>query len=244
MRPPLPPLALRWPGLSAVTAAVVLFLLFLALRYGGTLGGMRSGMAIMCVGMIALPWLLLDAPARARIGLRARIQWGWYPAALGAGAAWAVLSFLLGMALFGSSAEHWFVTVAATYRAYPVAGFSVPQLHLMFTIPAMLFSPIGEEIFFRGYLQAVLETRWGRLGGAWLQSSLFGIVHLLHHGIVLGAAGFAILPASAAIWVALMVGISLLCSWLRLASNSLLPAMLAHAAFNALMNVLIFAYLW
>ena len=34
-------------------------------------------------------------------------------------------------------------------------------LHLVFTIPALLFSPIGEEIFFRGFLQQALQTRFG-----------------------------------------------------------------------------------
>ena len=78
----------------------------------------------------------------------------------------------------------------------------------------------------------------------WLQSGLFGLVHLLHHGMAIGVAGVSFLPASAAVWVTLMVGISLLCSWLRRASASLLPAMLAHASFNAAMNGLIFAFLW
>ena len=33
-------------------------------------------------------------------------------------------------------------------------------------------------------------------------------------------------------------------AWLRRASDSVLPAVLAHAAFNATMNSFIFAYLW
>ncbi|MES2899866.1 MAG: CPBP family intramembrane glutamic endopeptidase [Pseudomonadota bacterium] len=241
---PAAPLAMRWPVLGAAATAVILFGIFLLMRYAGTLGGVRSGMALMCIGMIALPWLLLSRHGRAQIGLRRAARLLWYPIAIGVGAGWALVCYLLGTLLFGAGAEHWFVTVAQTYRAYPVASFSKVELHLMFTIPAVLFSPIGEEIFFRGYLQKVFEPGYGRAGSACSQSSLFGAVHLLHHGLVITAAGLTLLPASAALWVALMSGFALLSSWLRLASKSLLPAMLGHAAFNAAMNALIFAYLW
>lgn len=118
------------------------------------------------------------------------------------------------------------------------------RLHLTFTIVACLFSPIGEEIFFRGFLQKVLEDRHGRTRATLMEASLFALVHLCHHGILLGAAGFQLLPVSGALWVAQMFLLSLLFAWLRRGSDSILPAILAHAAFNAAMNGWIFARLW
>lgn len=47
---------------------------------------------------------------------------------------------------------------AAGIRDY---GRSAAQLHLVFTVPALVFSPIGEEIFFRGYLQYTLQRGAG-----------------------------------------------------------------------------------
>lgn len=236
----------RWPALpvGAVTLAALLFGAFFVLRYVGTLGGLPGALALMCVGMAAIVLLLLNQSGRAQIGLQRATSLRWFPLAIMGGAAWALIAYLLGMALFGPTAEHWFVSVAQSYRAQPVAGLSVLQLHLMLTTAAMLFSPIGEELFFRGYLQRTLEPRYGANGSTAIQSTLFGLVHVLHHGLIVSAAGLALLPGSATVWVLLMIGIALICSWLRRVSDSLYPAMLAHASFNAAMNTLIFAYLW
>ena len=122
--------------------------------------------------------------------------------------------------------------------------WSLLRLHLTFTIAACLFSPIGEEIFFRGFLQKVLEDRCGRTFATPMQAALFALVHLCHHGILLTSAGVAVQPVSGALWVAQMFGLSLLFAWLRRRSDSILPAVLAHAAFNAAMNHWIFTRLW
>ena len=43
-----------------------------------------------------------------------------------------------------------------------------------------LFIAIPEELFFRGILQSLLETRWGRSGALVLSSILFGLSHFRH----------------------------------------------------------------
>lgn len=77
-----------------------------------------------------------------------------------------------------------------------------------------------------------------------MQASLFALVHLCHHGILVSAAGVALQPVSGALWVAQMFLLSLLFAWLRRRSDSILPAIAAHAAFNAAMNHFIFTRLW
>jgi len=62
------------------------------------------------------------------------------------------------MVLFGTSQNNWFISVANNYvNTLDTTGFSTARLHLTFTLPAVIFSPIGEEIFFRGVLQRTLE---------------------------------------------------------------------------------------
>jgi membrane protease YdiL (CAAX protease family) len=236
--------ALRGRGIGAL--AIMLSLLFVAVRAYAMLGppAMRILFLPMCLAMIALPWILLSPHGRYQIGLKLPGHGSYLAGALGVGVAGASVCFVLGYWLYGSTPDNWFVSVARSYQAQPVQGMSLLQLHLMFTIAACLFSPIGEELFFRGFLQKVLEQRFSVAASTQLEAGLFALVHLCHHGILVTAAGLALLPASGALWVLLMFALALAFAWLRRASDSLLPAILAHAAFNATMNSFIFAYLW
>jgi len=172
----------------------------------------------------------------------ARARWLVRSPLAGAAAAFACLP--LGRGLFGTEREHWFVSVPNGYRLHPTAGWSLLQLHLVFTLAACLFSPIGEEIFFRGFLPKVLQAHVGPRPAVHLCAALFALVHLCHHGVTVGAAGVSVLPLSAALWVAQMYLLSLAFAWLRELSGSVWPAVAAHAAFNAAMNVAIFQFLW
>lgn len=228
------------------TISVLVFTLFLVLRAASMLGSssMRPLFLLMCVGMIALPWLLLTPHGRYQIGLKRPDRPLLLLVALALGSLIAALCFLLGVQLFGTGAGHWFVSVARSYKEQPTTGMSILQLHLMFTIVACTFSPFGEEFFFRGYLQKVFEQRMPAGAATHAQSAAFALVHLFHHGIMMGAAGLVLQPWSGALWVLLLWGLSLALSWLRRASDSVFPAVVGHAAFNATMNACIFSYLW
>jgi hypothetical protein len=56
--------------------------------------------------------------------------------------------------------------------------------------------------------------------------------------------GIEFRPLSASAWVGLMFFTGLAFAALRQHSGSLLPAVIAHLAFNATMNITIFAALW
>lgn len=204
----------------------------------------RALFMVMCVGMIALPWIVLSREGRRQIGLCRPHRMAWLPLGLLSGACAASACYLLGMALYGSGPEHPFVSVARNYQLQPTTGWSLLRLHLTFTIAACLFSPLGEEIFYRGYLQKVLEDRYAVVRATLAEAGLFALVHLCHHGILVTAAGVRLLPLSGALWMAQMFLLALLFAWLRRRAGSVLPAVAAHAAFNAAMNGWIFARLW
>lgn len=237
---------LRGRAFGIGSLALLLSALFLAVRAYAMLGPppMRGLFLLMCVAMIALPWIVLSPHGRYQIGLKFPTSGSYFLGALAIGIAAAGLCFVLGYLLYGTTADNWFVSVARSYQQQPTQGLSLLQLHLMFTIAACLFSPIGEELFFRGFLQKVLEQRLSARASTHLQGALFALVHLCHHGILATAAGLALLPGSGALWVLLMFALAWSLAWLRRASDSLLPAVLAHAAFNATMNACIFAFLW
>lgn len=232
-----------FPWQFAAFLAVVLA----ACRAVGALGppNLRWLLPLGFVLMALIPWLLLDAQGRRRIGLSRAAAARIYPIALVAGGVAAFACFWLGRALFGTGGDNWFVTIASNYhRMVDTTGWSALRLHLFFTVPALIFSPIGEEIFFRGYLQDALERRFSVRASTFTECAAFGVVHLCHHGLLWTAASLTLLPVSGPVWAVLMFGAAFLFARLRKASGSLLPAIVAHAAFNLVMNLTIFGFLW
>ncbi len=91
----------------------------------------------------------------------------------------------------------------------------------MLILPCCLFYPILEEGIFRGMLyEAFLRTGRSRFLSITLGSGLFALMHLTSRLEVLPALDIFLL------------GVVL--SWLTLRSASLIPAVLLHAAFNAM----------
>jgi membrane protease YdiL (CAAX protease family) len=231
-------------GIAGLTLAFVLTAIVVrAVAMFGP-GSWRPLIVTSFLAMTALPWLVLGRDGRRQIGLQSPRHAGWLALGLLLGALTASACHLLGASLYGTGPDNWFVSIARSYQLQATQGWSLLRLHLTFTIAACLFSPVGEEIFFRGFLQKVLEDRHGRTRATVMEASLFGLVHLCHHGIVASAAGYQLLPVSGALWVAQMFALSLMFAWLRRRSDSILPAIAAHAAFNAAMNGWIFARLW
>jgi len=227
--------------------AVALAVMFAAMRVVGVLGPkeLRWLLPLGFTLMALTPFVLLDSAGRRDAGMTWSGSARGYAVALVTGAAAAAACFVLGYALFGSSPDNWFVTIANNYRQLmDTTGWPPSRLHLVFTCPALIFSPIGEEIFFRGYLQYALEQRFSARASTIAECAAFGAVHLCHHGLLLSAGGITLRPLSGAIWMLLMFGAAMLFAYLRRSTGSLLPAIAAHAAFNLVMNVTIFGFLW
>lgn len=207
--------------------------------------GLRWMLPLGFVLMTVTPWVLLSAEGRRQIGLSGARHRSSYFQALAWGSVAALACFSIAWMLFGSGRDNAFMSIAGNYRSrLDTTGFSVLKLHLFFTVPAMVFSPIGEEIFFRGLLQRALEERLSAKASTLVESLAFGLVHLCHHGLMAGAAGWTLLPFSGGLWVVLMFSVAMLFAMLRRRSGSLFPALASHVAFNATMNILIFSYLW
>ncbi|MBB3223137.1 CPBP family intramembrane glutamic endopeptidase [Pseudoduganella umbonata] len=230
-----------------LVAALALALAFAALRLVGTQGpaSLRPLLPACFLLMAATPWLLLDAAGRRRIGLVRSAAGCWYGWALAGGMLAALLCFAVGLALFGIGHGNWYVTIGRSYAGMmDTSAFSPLMLHLVFTLPALVFSPVGEEIFFRGVLQDALEQRMSAHKATALECALFAVVHLCHHGVVRTATGLEWMPLSATLWMLLMFCTAWLFATLRRRSGSLYPAIAAHMAFNGVMNGAIFGVLW
>jgi membrane protease YdiL (CAAX protease family) len=231
---------------SLLQRVVLLGLAFTALRAAAMLGPviLRPLFFIHCLFMISTPWLLLSRDGRQAAGIRRGGSPAIYAGALVFGVAAATLCHLIGYGLFGTSADNWYVSVANSFRAQPTPGLATWQLYLIFTIPGILFSPFGEEIFFRGVLQRALESRFSARASTLIEGGWFGAAHLVHHGLLVTAASVSLRWISAPLWFLMMTGLSIGFAWLRKKAGAVWPAVAAHAAFNATMNAFIFTYIW
>jgi membrane protease YdiL (CAAX protease family) len=171
---------------------------------------------------------------------KAWILWGIL---LGLAGGFAV--YALGYLLFGNGENNWYVSLLNSYQIEgSMRAMGMSTLFLIFTAPAILFSPAGEEFFFRGMIHESAREA-GAPGGAALWNALaFAGAHLLHHGIFREGAGLRILPVSGLIWFLLMMGLSWVFTECRERSGSIWPAVLAHGAFNLSMNVAIFLFVF
>lgn len=232
---------------ASLVLIALLAIAFSVMRALGALGpfNLRWLLPLGFCLMMVLPWVLLTQDGRRQIGLKKPHKKSYYLLGIGLGITAPFICFLLGYFIYGNTSNNWFVNIGNNYKTVMnTSGMSFWMLHLIFTIPAMLFSPIGEEIFFRGVLQKTLEQKWSTSSSTFIECCLFGVVHLCHHGFLKAGGSLVFLPMSGLLWVIQMFFVAWMFAWLRAKSGSIFVAILAHSIFNLTMNVLIFGFLW
>ena len=100
-------------------------------------------------------------------------------------------------------------------------SINITDLEQLFSLPSIffivIFQPIGEEIFFRGFLLDKINAMAGRETAIVLTSILFGIAHLTYGNI----------------YPAIMTGIlGLILAYMVLKTKNLVTAIVAHIFFN------------
>lgn len=198
------------------------------------------------IGLIMLlsaifPYIFLSAYGRKEIGIRKVSKFTWLIWAILFGLAFSSLLFLVGQALYGNSHNNWYYYIGRSYNIPPSIGQHDKLILFSVTaITGMLFSPIGEEFFFRGLVQTSFARSFGELRAALLHSSTFAIVHIAHFGLVFVNQQWHFLPIPTLMWVFSMFLVSLLFTYVKKRSGSLFGAILCHSAFNLGMTYCIF----
>jgi membrane protease YdiL (CAAX protease family) len=232
---------------KAWIACLVLFLALAGLRAYGLLGPADARMAVMLNFFLMwfLPLIFFTRTGRFTIGLknpdrRIWLVWGPLLGILGA-----VLVFAVGYGLFGAGPDNWYVSIMNSW-AVDSSMRELPRgmLFLIYTLPAVIFSPVGEEFFFRGMIHASVGKQWGQRAAAFINATAFAAVHLLHHGIRWNGGGLDISWGSGFMWFLLMMGLSWIFTQCLRRGASIWPAVAAHAAFNLTMNIIIFVVLF
>lgn len=109
---------------------------------------------------------------------------------------------------------------------------------LIYAASGMTFSPIGEEFMYRGVIHGCFVPRFGENKASVIDSLAFAFTHLAHFGIVYVSGVWQFLPIPACMWIVSMFVVSRCFFVCKKKSDSLLGAILSHAAFN-ITNVLL-----
>jgi uncharacterized protein len=188
---------------------------------------------VMVVSAIT-PFLFLSKHGRREIGLTKIQSYKWVYGAFVCGLAASVLLHIVGKGIYGNSFQNWYQYIGQSLNRN--LGFVV------LAIPSMIFSPIGEELFFRGIVHSSFTKSIGEKKASIVDSSAFALTHISHFGLVFinNQWDFFILPTL--IWVTSMFLVSLLFFTFRKKTGSILGAMFCHSAFN--LGMIFCIYYW
>ena len=192
--------------------------------------------------MWVLPVIFFSKNGRRRIGIKKPERWHWLILSFLLGVIVAFVFYFLGYLLYGTSVENWGMTVAREFSGQEEV--LIPAVFAFVTLFSMLFSPIGEELFFRGMIQEVLAQRLSsyKLAGFW-GSFLFAAIHLPHHDIFFSGPGFFRILFPLSIWFILMFLISILFIFARVKSGSIFGAIACHSGYILGMNLFVYYFL-
>ncbi len=208
--------------------------------------GSYQVVSLVFICMIVLPWIVLTREGRRRIGIVRPSRWRWMLPAAVAGVIASLAIYAVTTALWGLTFENPFAYIARTYSNVPDSPSDADRLiyFIIYAMIGMLFSPIGEELLYRGIAHESFAPRLGNRGAALVDAGAFAVTHLAHFGIVYIAGAWIFLPLPALLWVVAMFVSSLVFYGFRVLTGSILGAVVAHAAFNLAMNYVIFYHVF
>jgi membrane protease YdiL (CAAX protease family) len=184
--------------------------------------------------------MILDQKSRKQLWVTSKTKKSflWIGFLLGLGMA--LLVGFIGEALFGQQISNWSVYIQESYRMDTMQNQSYLLVFTLSASISMIFSPLGEEVFFRGFVHQGLRMRFSQRFATILDSTAFALIHLCHFGIIYQLGHWKFLPVPSFLWVLLMFLPAMLFSFSRNKSNSLWGAILSHAGFNLGMTTYIF----
>lgn len=195
--------------------------------------GSYSVVSYIMIFSALTPFIFLSKKGRRQIGMKKPDNYMWLLYSLFIGFIIASLLFLLGYLLYSTGYSNWYVYIGNSYNIpVGIAGKDKLIYFLIMAISGMIFSPIGEELFFRGIVHGSFSKSFGDKKASVIDSLAFAVTHLSHFGIVYISGVWKLLPVPALLWVAGMFVLSLFFFLCRKKSGSILGAVISHAGFN------------
>jgi membrane protease YdiL (CAAX protease family) len=213
---------------------------FILVLYANTSGNYGSIGIIMLISALA-PFIFLNKYGRQKTGIKNPENYSWLPAAFVAGIAFSLILYYLGTNLYHDTDANWYKYIGKSYKIPDHIG--PDERSTLFTVVAitgMIFSPVGEELFFRGIVHSAFAVNLGERKACLADSLAFALTHISHFGLVFISGNWDFYPVPALLWVSGMFLVSLMFFFFKQASGSLLGAIICHAGFNLGMTYSIF----
>lgn len=213
------------------------FILVLNANASGNYGSIGLVMLISAIS----PFIFLSKYGRKKIGITKVENYKWLFIAFIAGLIFSFMLYYLGNSLYGNSYENWYKYIGKSYKI--PAGIDQHGRAVLFTIFAltgMIFSPVGEELFFRGIVHAGFASSIGDKKASIVEAAAFAITHISHFGLVFVHNKWDYFFIPTLLWVGGMFIVSLLFFLFKKYSGSILGSVICHAAFNLGMTYCIF----
>ncbi|HBH24493.1 MAG TPA: CPBP family intramembrane metalloprotease [Cytophagales bacterium] len=187
--------------------------------------------------MIILPFLLLNKKGKRLIGISRpeSLKWIFYGALLGI--LICTLTYWTGNLLYGDSLNNWFMYISRSYGVEQDLLYENRWMYFgIFSLMGITFSPLGEELLYRGLIHECFVDKYGDNQASQIDSLAFAFAHLAHFGLlyVEGEWSFRFLPAL--LWIFFMFLASRAFYFVRVKTESIAGAIVAHAAFNLAMT--------
>lgn len=200
-----------------------------------------SYMGLIMLISAVIPFFFLSKQGRKSIGWTKPNDYLWLFIAIAIGLLFSFALYVFGDLLYKDSYENWYVYIGNSYNIPP--GINPSDKLTMFVIMAisgMIFSPIGEELFFRGIVHSSFAKSLGNTKASIIDGAAFALVHISHFGLLFINDKWIFLVIPTVLWVVSMFLLSLLFYICRYKSGSILGAILCHSAFNLGMIYCIF----
>jgi membrane protease YdiL (CAAX protease family) len=203
-----------------------------------------SYIGLLMVVSSIIPFIFLSKYGRTKIGITKPGKYHTLIIAFISGLVFSVMLYFLGQALYGSSYENWYQYIGKSYNIpIEISKGDKAILFAIMALTGMTFSPIGEELFFRGIVHSSFEKSIGERKASIVDSSAFAITHISHFGLVFVNNGWSFFIMPTIIWVLSMFLVSVLFFVFRKYSGSILGAIICHSAFNLGMIYCIFYWM-
>jgi uncharacterized protein len=203
--------------------------------------GNYAPLGIVMVISAIVPFIFLNKYGRGKIGIKTSKKYKSWLIAFATGLMVSVLIYSLGQILYGNTYENWYQYIGNSYQiSVEINQHDKLILFVVMAFTGMTFSPIGEELLFRGIIHASFEKSIGTKNASIVDSTAFALTHISHFGLVFINNRWDFYAFPTLIWVFCMFLVSLLFFECKIYAESILGAILGHAAFNLGMIYCIF----
>jgi membrane protease YdiL (CAAX protease family) len=217
---------------------------FIIVLHSNTTGN-YSRVSLIFIFMWFAPFIFLTKKGRTYIGIKKPDNYYWLLYSFLIGILACAVIYAVGVLLYNHSLNNWYVYISKSTTASVThfTGATKFTRFLILAIIGMAFSPIGEELFYRGIIHGSFVPKRGEHSASIIDSQAFALTHLAHFGIIYIAGNWRFLFIPSLLWMFFMFLASRLFYLCKVRTGSILGAIASHAGFNLAMMYFIFYHI-